>query len=464
MLWAAPFISLPPARRGSLPAEIRGLRSGQGYFMAKIIGAIATSHTPTIGFAFDRNKSDDPVWAPIFEAFKPIQRWIAEKKPDVLFIIYNDHVTSFFFDHYSAFALGIDDRYEVADEGGGARALPPVTGHAALSHHIGAALMADEFDMSFFQDKTLDHGCFSPLSMMCPHKPEWPVSIVPLQVGVLQFPIPSALRCWKLGQSLRRAIESYPEDLKVAIVATGGLSHQVHGERAGFNNTAWDEQFLDLIERDPIKLTQMTLADYARLGGVEGAEVIMWLVMRGALSSNIRKIHQTYYLPTMTGIATAIYENEAVEAMADANTRYLEHVGEQLKGAEALTGTYPFNHARSLKAYRINKFLHRLVEPSHRALFVSDPERAFAESRLSEEEREMIRRRDWQGMIHYGVIFFMLEKLAAVIGLSNLHVYAGMRGQTLDEFMQTRNAPGALYSVAGKDAQALAWDKKKASA
>jgi gallate dioxygenase len=168
--------------------------------MARIIGAIATSHTPTIGFAYDRNKGDDPVWAPIFEAYEPIQRWLAENKPDVLFMVYNDHVTSFFFDHYSAFTLGIDDRYEVADEGGGARALPPVRGHAELSHHIGTALMADEFDMSFFQDHALDHGCFSPLSMMCPHDPDWPVQIVPLQVGVLQFPIPSALRCWKLGQ------------------------------------------------------------------------------------------------------------------------------------------------------------------------------------------------------------------------------------------------------------------------
>ena len=380
--------------------------------MAKIIGAIATSHTPTIGFAYDRNKQADPVWAPIFEAYKPIQKWIADKKPDVLFMIYNDHVTSFFFDHYSAFVLGIDDEYSVADEGGGARALPPVKGHAGLSHHIGAALMADEFDMSFFQDKPIDHGMFSPLSMMAPHNPQWPVSVVPLQVGVLQFPIPSALRCWKLGQSLRRAIESYPEDLKVAIVATGGLSHQVHGERAGFNNTEWDAQFLDLLERDPVKLTEMTLADYARLGGVEGAEVIMWLVMRGAMSANIRKIHQTYYLPTMTGIATAIYENEAVEAMADTeiNERYRAHIGEQLAGAENLPGTYPFTHARSLKAYRLNKFLHRLVEPGHRAHFQSDPEDAFGKARLSEEEREMVRKRDWRAMIHYGVCFFMLGK------------------------------------------------------
>jgi gallate dioxygenase len=131
--------------------------------------------------------------------------------------------------------------------------------------------VADEFDMSYFQQRALDHGCFSPLSMLWPHEPDWPGAIIPLQVGVLLFPIPSALRCYKLGVSLRKAIESYPEDLKVVLVATGGLSHQVHGERAGFNNPAWDEQFLSLIERDPMKLTEVTHADYARLGGLEGA-------------------------------------------------------------------------------------------------------------------------------------------------------------------------------------------------
>ena len=429
--------------------------------MATIIGAIATSHTPTIGFAYDRQKFDDPVWAPIFEAYAPIQAWIADKKPDVLVTIYNDHVTSFFFDHYSAFALGIDDSYTVADEGAGARALPPIDGHAALSHHIGACLVADEFDMSFFQDKALDHGCFSPLSMLAPHEPQWPVKLVPLQVGVLQFPVPSARRCFKLGQSLRRAIESYPEDLKVAIVATGGLSHQVHGERAGFNNTPWDLQFLELIEKDPVKLTELTLADYARLGGMEGAEIIMWLIMRGALSATVKKVHQTYYLPSMTGIATAIYENEAPAVMADTDTAYLAHVGHQLAGAGALTGTYPFTHARSRKAYRLNKFLHALIEPAHRERFKTDQEAAFEAAGLTTEERDLVRRRDWQGLIRYGASFFMLEKLGAVVGTSNLHIYAAMRGETLEEFQKTRNAPGALYSVAGTEAKELAWDKGK---
>jgi gallate dioxygenase len=214
--------------------------------MATIVGAIGTSHTPTIGFAFDTKKQQDPVWAPIFAGYKPVQQWLADKKPDVLFYIYNDHVTSFFFDHYSQFALGVGDRYWPADEGGGPRKLPPIKGHPGLARHVANGLVADEFDLSYFQAKGLDHGCFSPLSLLWPHDPTWPGAIVPLQVGVLEFPIPSAKRCFKLGRSLRKAIESYPEDIKVAIVGTGGLSHQVHGERCGFNNTPWDMEFLDL--------------------------------------------------------------------------------------------------------------------------------------------------------------------------------------------------------------------------
>ena len=162
--------------------------------MARIIGAVAASHTPTIGFAYDKNKQNDPAWAPIFTAFEPVWAWIAEKKPDALFYIFNDHITSFFFDHYSAFALGIGETYPVADEGGGPRDLPPLQGHTRLAQHIGAALVADEFDMSFFQDRPLDHGCFSPMCMLMPHAPAWPIPIVPLQIGVLQFPIPSARR------------------------------------------------------------------------------------------------------------------------------------------------------------------------------------------------------------------------------------------------------------------------------
>ena len=417
--------------------------------MARIIGGLAVSHTPTIGFAVDHDKQSEAAWAPIFEGFEPIKVWLEEQQPDVLFYIFNDHVTSFFFDHYGAFSLGVDERYEVADEGGNPRALPGIGGHAALSRHIGESLMADEFDMSFFRDKPLDHGFFSPMSALLPCEPGWPVQIVPLQVGVLQFPIPSALRCYKLGLALRRAIESYPEDLKVAIVATGGVSHQVHGERCGFNNPQWDAQFVDLLVNDPVRLTEMTLAEFATLGGLEGAEVITWLIMRGALSAVVKNLHQDYYLPSMTGIATLLLENQDRAVPAEVNARHRAHMQHQLAGIDKLPGTYPFTLARSAKGYRLNKFLHRMIEPQWRQRFLAEPEALFAESGLSEEERDLLRRRDWRGLIHYGVIFFVLEKLAAVLGIPNLQVYAAMRGESLEDFIQTRNQQ-VLYSVAGK--------------
>ena len=427
--------------------------------MAIFVGGIAASHTPTIGFAFDRDKRDDPVWAPIFANFAPLRAWLEQQRPDVLLFVYNDHVTSFFFDHYSAFALGVGERWAVADEGGGPRDLPPIAGDPKFAAHLGRSLTADEFDLSFFQDRALDHGCFSPLSMLLPHEGGWPAQLVPLQVGVLQFPIPTARRCYRLGQSLRRAIESFPDDIRVALVATGGLSHQVHGERAGFNDPQWDAQFMDLFEQDPERLAGMTHAEYATRGGLEGAEVIMWLVVRGAMTPRIRRLHRTYYLPSMTGIATAIYED--VDAVRDeaAIARTREEVARQLAGVEKLPGTYPFDFARSVKAYRLNDFLHRLIEPAHRAAFLDDSEAAFEAAALTPEERDLVRRRDWRGMIHYGVIFFVLEKLGAVVGVSNLHIYAAMRGQSLEDFQKTRNAPGALYSVAGAEAKGMAWDR-----
>ena len=425
--------------------------------MAIIIGGLAASHTPTIGFAFDQNKAADPVWAPIFAAFAPLREWLVEKKPDVALFIYNDHVTSFFFDHYSAFALGIGERHAVADEGGGPRALPPIAGHSKLAAHIGASLVADEFDMSFFQDKPLDHGCFSPLSVLCDHDPDWPFPIVPLQIGVLQAPSPSARRCYRLGQALRRAIESYPDDTRVVVIATGGLSHQVHGERAGFNNPEWDARFLELFEHDPERLAGMTLAELATIGGYEGAEVVMWLVMRGALSAHVTERHRAYYLPSMTGIATLILENHAAPPSAPELARQRTHIDEQLRGIDRLEGTYPFDLARSVRAYRINKFLHGLIVPAQRAAFRADEAACLRAAELSDDERRLIGARDWRGLMHHGVIFFLLEKLAAVVGVSNLHVYAAMRGQTLAEFQQTRNAPGALYSVAGAERKADAW-------
>ena len=423
--------------------------------MARIIAGLAASHTPTIAFAKDTKTKDDPAWADVFKVFQPLQDWLEKRKPDVLFFIYNDHITSFFFDHYSPFVLGVDDRYVTADEGGGPREYPPVAGHLGLARHIGSSLFTDEFDISFFQKKPIDHGLFSPLSMMTDRGEAWNGAVIPFQVGVLQFPIPTARRCYRLGRALRRAIESYPEDLDVAIVSTGGLSHQVHGERCGFNNTEWDLEFLDLLENDPEKLTEITQAEYVERGGLESAEIIMWLIMRGALPDKIRCVHRDYCLPSMTAIATLIYESDE-EPSQEAAEEQRRRIGEQLAGVEKIEGTHPFTLDVSHRAFRLNDFLHRLVEPEHRRRFLDDTQNLYDDFELSDEERRLLDERDWIGLIHYGVIFFSLEKMAAVIGSSNPAIYAQMRGETMEEFQASRNV-SMQYSVAGgEEAQKLA--------
>jgi gallate dioxygenase len=418
--------------------------------MAKIVGGVATSHTPTIAFAKDAQKFDDPVWKPIFEGYEPVQEWFREKKPDVLVYIYNDHMTAFF-DHYSHFALGVGESFGPADEGGGPRDIPAIAGDPQLAQHIAKVMVADEFDLSYFQGKNLDHGAFSPLSVMVDHDENgWATKLLPIVCGVLTVPSPSARRFWKFGRSLRRAIQSYPEDIKVAIAGTGGLSHQVHGEGCGFNNTEWDHKFMDLLEKHPEALLDYPIAKLAELGGWEGAEVVMWLMMRGALADEVEVTHKAYFLPSMTPIATMIFEEKAEQPPHESDEALRERIEWDWDGAEKLEGTYPFTIERSVKGFRINHFLHSLTDPKVRKAFKEDEEATLAAADLSDEERELIRSRDWIGMIRYGVIFFMLEKLGAVTGVGNIHIYAAMKGMSVEDFQKTRNA-AITYGVAGKE-------------
>ena len=271
---------------------------------------------------------------------------------------------------------------------------------------------------------------------------------MPLQVGVLQFPIPTARRCFALGRSLRKAILSFPDDIKVAVVGSGGLSHQVSGKRAGFNNTDWDMEFLELLEKDPEKLTELSIADYAKRGGIEGAEVVMWLIMRGALTPKVRKVHQSYALPTMTATATVIYEDRPEADEAQSVEAYAAQARREYGGVAEIEGSFPFTLDRSSKAYRLNRYLHGIIQPELRGRFLYDREGSYVRGELNEEEKDMLRRLDWAALIRYGVLFFILEKLGAAVGTSNQHIYAAMRGESLEEFQKTRKN-AVLYSVAG---------------
>ncbi len=271
---------------------------------------------------------------------------------------------------------------------------------------------------------------------------------MPLQVGVLQFPIPTARRCFALGRSLRKAILSFPENIKVAVVGSGGLSHQVSGKRAGFNNTDWDMEFLELLEKDPEKLTELSIADYAKRGGIEGAEVVMWLIMRGALTPKVRKVHQSYALPTMTATATVIYEDRPETDETQSVEAYAAQAKREYGGVAEIEGSFPFTLDRSSKAYRLNRYLHGIIQPELRGRFLYDREGSYVRGELNEEEKDMLRRLDWAALIRYGVLFFILEKLGAAVGTSNQHIYAAMRGESLEEFQKTRKN-AVLYSVAG---------------
>ncbi|MFC0386903.1 gallate dioxygenase [Muricoccus vinaceus] len=407
--------------------------------MARIIGGIGTSHVPTIGVAYDKGKQDVPDWAPLFRGYEPAQRWLAEKKPDVLVFFYNDHLNAFFYDLYPTFAVGVAPSYDVADEGAGRRPLPLLPGHPGLSRHIAESLVNEEFDPAVFQDRPLDHGVFSPLPLLWPHKDGWPGAVVPIEINVVQYPLPTAMRCFKLGKALRRAIESYPEDLSVVVVGTGGLSHQVHGERTGFNDTDWDMRFIDLIEHDPMTLANMRHVDYIRLGGAESVEVIMWLAMRGALSDRIEKVHQNYYLATTTAMTVLVFEEKGDTA----STAPAVASNPQLAGVEEIGGTYAFDIATARERLRLNRFFWNMKDAAFRDAFLADEPAACARAGLTPEETKLVLDRDWIGLIRYGANFFVLEKFARTASRSNLEVYAEMRGETFEEFLATRQVPGA---------------------
>src|SRR4051812_45160370 len=221
--------------------------------MARLIGGIGTSHAPSIAHAYDKKMQRDPLWAPLFDGYVPAKEWLARVKPDLMIMIYNDHMNRFFFDAYPTFALGVGDRHELADEGWGKRDFPPLAGDSAFGWHLARSLVADEFDPTICQEITIDHGILSVLPLLW--DAPWPAPIIPLAVNVIQHPLPTARRLLKLGQALRHAVESYERDLKVVVVGTGGMSHQLHGDRFGFLNPEWDNRFLDLLEADPQTLT-----------------------------------------------------------------------------------------------------------------------------------------------------------------------------------------------------------------
>ena len=284
--------------------------------MARIIGGLGSPHAPSIGAATDKDQEQSAEWKPLFDGYAPIRRWLDERKPDLILMVYNDHANTFFFDKYPTFAISVAAEHEIADEGWGKRPLAPIPGHPEVAWQLAHSLVDQEFDLAVCQEMPLDHGCLTPMSCFFPPTKRWTVPMIPFCVNVLQPPIPTAMRCFKLGQAIRKAVEALPQDLRVVIAGTGGLTHQLGGERYGHTNTEWDQKILDLMATDPLVLANMTHQELMERGGAEGVEIIMWLVMRGALSPKIECIHRNYYLPMVTGFAQVIYEEPGLSMSA----------------------------------------------------------------------------------------------------------------------------------------------------
>ncbi|MBZ0161858.1 MAG: protocatechuate 3,4-dioxygenase [Notoacmeibacter sp.] len=281
--------------------------------MARITAGVGCSHVPAIGVAMDTGITDQPYWQPVFKGFEFSRKWMKENTPDVVFLVYNDHCTAFDASCIPTFALGCAAEFQPADEGWGPRPVPAVKGHQKLASHIAQSVILDEFDLTIMNEMEVDHGLTVPLSAMfgeVPQDGDWPVQVIPLAVNVVQYPAPTANRCYNLGRAIRRAIDSYPEDLNVQIWGTGGMSHQLQAERAGLINAEWDQAFLDMLANEPDKARRISHLEFLRETGSEGIEMVMWLVMRGALNDDVREIHRHYHVPASnTAVGHIILEN-----------------------------------------------------------------------------------------------------------------------------------------------------------
>jgi protocatechuate 4,5-dioxygenase beta chain len=272
--------------------------------MAHISASVFTSHVPAIGAAMDLGKTAEPYWQPLFAGYEPTREWMRDHTPDVIFLVFNDHATAFSLSMIPTFAIGTAAGYEIADEGWGPRPVPPVVGHPELAAHIAQSVIQQDFDLTIVNEMPVDHGLTVPLSLMFGQPDAWPCPVIPLAVNVVQYPVPSGRRCLQLGRAIRRAIESFDDDLNVQIWGTGGMSHQLQGPRAGLINQEWDNAFLDRLVDDPVGLSEVDHVTYVREAGSEGIELVMWLIARGAMAdladepgATPRVVRRFYHVP-----------------------------------------------------------------------------------------------------------------------------------------------------------------------
>ncbi len=279
--------------------------------MAKVIGGVFTSHVPAIGGAIQRGAQNEPYWKPFFDAWPPVREWLDAQQPDVVIMFYNDHGLNFFLDKMPTFAVGAAPVYRNEDEGWGLHPFPIPPGHTDLSWAIIEKLVEEEFDITTCQDMAVDHAASIPLALAWPGR-EAPVRIVPITINTVQHPLPSAKRCLALGRAVGKALAEWQGPEKIMVMGTGGLSHQLDGERAGFMNAEYDKFCMDNLSTDPDALTGHSVHEIVELSGTQGVEVLNWIAARGALGATASEVTRTYHIPiSNTAAAVMVLETEA---------------------------------------------------------------------------------------------------------------------------------------------------------
>lgn len=276
--------------------------------MSQIIGGIGIAHTPSMGYQYDKGMKSgfDPKWQLWYDGTKPVKEWLKAIAPTHMVVIYNDHMNYFDLKTYPTFAIGMAAHFPQADEGYGLRPFPGMDGDPDFAWPIARSLVSAGFDLTFCQELELDHGVYSWLPYLL--DAPWQPKVLPICVNMLMHPVPTPQRLRQLGGALRQAILEDGRDARVVVLATGGMSHQIHGTRFGLTNEKWDRYFLDAIERNMDELMAIPMETIMKIAGTEAGELSMWYAMRAALSNDARKHYSYYTLPAVTGCGVIALE------------------------------------------------------------------------------------------------------------------------------------------------------------
>lgn len=265
--------------------------------MTDIVGVFAASHTPVMLNFPDAIPDGDR--EEIFASFKQVGEELRAARPDTVIVISDDHVHNFFLDNMPAFCIGTTDAYPTPVEHWLKADRQVLKGDAALGAHLLTEALREGFDPSFSMDLTLDHGVLTPLLLAGIAAD---VSIVPVLVNCVQPPLPTMRRALQWGRFLGDALRRFPGSRRVAVLATGGLSHDISTPRMGMVNDVFDSRFLELLAQ----ADDAALIDYASNhvdeAGNGAEEIRTWLMAHGVAQGRFEKI---YYKP-MPGWYTGI--------------------------------------------------------------------------------------------------------------------------------------------------------------